>query len=85
MCVISKNQQMQMAPWVLQLGMLGSPSRCGVSSSIKAVQRGPGARWNAQVGETHTDWHRVDTHVLARLGLFCHCTRSSRWHSSAEE
>lgn len=55
MCVISKNQQMQMAPWVLQLGMLSSPPWCDVSSSIKAVQRGPGARWNAQVGETHTD------------------------------
>lgn len=69
-CVISKNQQMQMAPWALQLGMFSSPPRCHVSSGIYAIQRGPGARWNAQVGETQADWHRVDTCVLAPLGLF---------------
>lgn len=39
-----------MDPWVLQLGMFSSLPQCDVSCSIYALQRGPGARWNAQVG-----------------------------------
>lgn len=48
--MISKIQKTQMDPWLLQLAMFSSLFQCDVSRSIYAIQRGPGAHWNAQVG-----------------------------------